>query len=188
MTQSVFSESWHNVAGLRPRLLPHAQFYRHTYRGQRWYVVHDATSRRYHRISPASYALVARMNGRTSVQEIWDAMCAADAETPPTQNEVVDLLAQLHANDLLFCDVTPDAAQLFERYRKQKRSKWKQRLANPLSLRFPLFDPDAFLTRWAGALSWLFGPIGALLWLAVVLPAVTLAAVNWPALTHNLGD
>jgi putative peptide zinc metalloprotease protein len=188
MRRSFFSQSWHNVAGLKPRLLPHARIYRHVYRGEAWFVVQDTTAGRYHRVSPGAYAMLTRMDGACTVQSLWDACLASDGDNVPTQDELVELLMQLYANDLLHCDVTPDAAELFERYRKRRRMKWKQWLLNPLSLRFALFDPDALLARWADRLAWLFGVRGALLWIAVVAPAALLAAQHWGELTDNLSD
>lgn len=188
MHRSFFSQSWHNVAGLKPRLLPHARIYRHVYRGEPWFVVQDTTAGRYHRVSPGAYAMLTRMDGARTVQSLWDAAIQHGNGNIPTQDELVDLLMQLYANDLLHCDVTPDAAELFERYRKRRRMKWKQWLLNPLSLRIPLLDPDAPLTRWAGRLAWLFSPRGALLWIAVVMPALLLAAQHWGELTENLSD
>jgi putative peptide zinc metalloprotease protein len=188
MARSIFSPSWHNVAELRPRLLAHARFHRHVYRSQPWHVVHDPTGGKYHRLSPGAYALVRRMDGQQTVQALWDQACRVGGDDTPTQNEIVDLLVQLHAHDLLYCDVTPDAAQLFERFRKQRRSRWKQRFGNPLGLRFPLIDPDAFLTRWSPLLGRAFALPGAIVWLAVVLPALVLAGLHWSELTGNLSD
>jgi putative peptide zinc metalloprotease protein len=101
MGRSVFSQSWHNVANLRPRLLPHARIYPHTYRGKRWYVLQDSTGGRYHRLSPGAYVLVSRMDGVQTVQALWDEACRAGGDAIPTQDEVVELLMQLHSNDLL---------------------------------------------------------------------------------------
>ena len=188
MGRSVFSQSWHNAAKLQPRLLPHARIYPHTYRGQRWFVLQDSTGGRYHRLSPGAYGLVSRMDGLLTVQELWDDACREGGDTIPTQDEVVELLMQLHANDLLHCDVTPDAAELFERYSKRKQQKWKQWITQPTSLKIPLINPDAFLTEWVHRLTWMFTLKGALLWLAVVLPALLLAGQNWKELTLNLSD
>lgn len=188
MSRSFFSHSWHNVAELKPRLLPHARVYRHIYRGEPWFVVQDSTAGRYHRISAGAHTMLARMDGVHSVQALWDGALAQDDAQVPTQDEVVELLMQLYTNDLLHCDVSPDAAELFERYRKRRRMKWKQWLLNPMSLRFPLLDPDPFLTRWAGSVAWIFSARGALLWLAVVGPALLLAAQHWDELTANLSD
>lgn len=188
MGRSVFSQSWHNAASLRPRLLPHARFYPHIYRGQRWFVLQDSTAGRYHRLSPGAHSLVSHMDGMRTVQELWDEACRVGGDSIPTQDEVVELLAQLHSNDLLHCDVTPDTAELFERYRKRKMLKWKQWLTQPMSLRIPLIDPDAFLTASAHRFAWLFSVKGALIWLAVVLPALLLAGQNWRELTLNISD
>lgn len=188
MGRSVFSQSWHNVAKLRPRLLPHARIYPHTYRGKRWFVLQDSTGGRYHRLSPGAYGLVSRMDGVLTVQDLWDDACRTGGDAIPTQDEVVELLMQLHSNDLLHCDVTPDTAELFERYNKRKQIKWKQWITQPMSMRIPLINPEAFLTRWVHRLAWVYTMKGAALWLAVVLPALLLAAQNWKELTLNLSD
>lgn len=188
MARSVFSQSWHKVAPLRPRLLPQARIYRHIYRGQPWYIVQDASGSRYHRLTPSAYRFVNRMDGTQTVQALWDDACRIGGDDIPAQDEVVELLMQLHTNDLLQCDVTPDAAELFERHRKRRRQKWKQWLMNPMSLKLPLIDPDAFLSRWAHRLAWSFSRIGLIFWLAVVTPACVLAARHWNELTYNLSD
>ncbi len=188
MTRPLFSQSWHSVAELKPRLLPGARIHRHMYRGQLWYVVQDQAGGRYHRFSPAAHALIDRMDGDTAVQALWDEACRNATDEIPTQNEVVDLLIQLHAADLLQADITPDAAALFERYKKRRDQTWKQWLMNPMALKLPLLDPDAFLSRWAHRLAWMVGIKGALIWLAVVVPALVLAAQHWTELTGNLSD
>jgi putative peptide zinc metalloprotease protein len=63
-----------------------------------------------------------------------------------------------------------------------------QNLKSPMSLRIPLVDPDAFLTRTVGYFRPLFGTSGLLLWLALVLPAVVLAGEHWAELTGNIAD
>jgi len=188
MGRSVFSQSWHNAAKLRPRLLPHSRIFPHTYRGKRWFVLQDSTGGKYHRLSPGAYALVSRMDGILTMQQLWDDACRAGGDAIPTQDEMVELLMQLHSNDLLHCDVTPDTAELFERYKKRKTLKWKQWLTQPTSLKIPLLDPETFLTRFAHYFAWLFSTSGAILWLSVILPALLLAGENWKELTLNLSD
>jgi putative peptide zinc metalloprotease protein len=188
MTRSIFSSSWHSVAELKPRLAPQARVHRHVYRGQVWYVVQDQTGGRYHRLSPGAYALVKGMDGAKSVQTLWELANTGGEGDACTQNEVVDLLVQMHAADLLQVDSVPDSVALFQRYNKKRIATLKQWFLNPMSLKLPLVDPDKFLSRWALSLTWLFSPVGALLWLAVVFPALFLAAQHWPELTNNLSD
>lgn len=188
MARSLFSSSWHSVADLRPRLLPQARIERHVYRGQVWFVIQDPSGGRYHRLSPAAHALVRRMDGSQTVQALWEAANTSGQGDACTQNEVVDLLTQLHAADLLQTDTRPDSAALFDRHKKKRRATLRQYLLNPMSLKFPLFDPDALLGYLAPHLAWCFTRLGAWLWLATVLPAVILAAQHWPVLTSNLSD
>ncbi|HZX33539.1 MAG TPA: peptidase M50 [Rhodocyclaceae bacterium] len=188
MARSLFSPSWHSVADLKPRLVPQARIHRHVYRGQVWYVVQDQTGGRYHRLSPAAYSLVLGMDGMQTVQSLWEKANASGPGDACTQNEVVDLLVQLHGTDLLQADTHPDSAALFERYKKKRRATLKQYLMNPMSLKVPLLDPAPFLQRWAPHVAWCFGRLGLLLWLAVVLPALALAGHHWRELTHNMSD
>lgn len=188
MARNIFSPSWHSVAELKPRLVPQALIHRHVYRGQVWYVVQDRAGGRFHRLSPQAHALVAKMDGTQTVQTLWEQANESETGDLCTQNEIVDLLVQLHAADILQADTTPDSAALFERYKKKRRDTVKQWLLNPMSVKVPLVDPDTFLAHWAPRLAWCLGRAGAALWLAVVLPALVLAAQHWTDLTHNLSD
>jgi putative peptide zinc metalloprotease protein len=188
MNESLFSPSWYRVAELHPRLRAHAKLHRHEYRGDLWYVLQDPLSGRFHRFSPAAYQLIGLMDGRRGVQEIWEQAADRLGDDTPTQEEVIRLLAQLHSADLLQSDVPPDSAELFQRYQKQTRAKWKQRFWSPLALRFPLFDPEKMITRlmpWARPLySW----VGFALWLGIVATAAVLAGTHWSELTENFAD
>lgn len=188
MARSIFSSSWHSVAELKPRLTPQARIQRHVYRGQVWYVVQDQTGGKYHRLSPAAYKLIEGMDGVQTVQNLWETANTTGKGDACTQNEIVDLLVQMHAVDLLLINSAPDSAALFERYNKKRRATLKQWLLNPMSLKLPLVDPNNFLSRWASSLSWVFSLTGLTLWLAVVLPAMFLAGQHWSELTNNLSD
>lgn len=188
MSRSPFSPSWHSVAGLRPRLMPYAVVQRVVFRGRPWYVVQDQTGGRVYRFSTAAYALIAGMDGHQTVQALWERANASEVRDACTQPEVVDLLVQLHAADLLQTDALPDSAAALDRYRKKRSELIRQWLLNPMSLKLPLFNPDRLLERLLPLVRWCFGPLGAALWLAVVLPALVLAAQHWPELTRNLSD
>lgn len=188
MSRSLFSPFWHSVAELRPRLIPQATIHRHVYRNQIWYVVQDQSGGRYHRLSQSAHAIVASMDGSHTVEALWEQANTKADDDACTQNDLVDLLVQLHAADLLQADVTPDSAALFERFKKKRREKLKQWLVNPLSLKIPLVNPEPYLQRWAPAFYWCFTKLGLVLWLMIVLPALVLAGQNWNVLTNGLSD
>ena len=188
MSGGLASSSWFRIAPLRPRWRSHVQVHRHRYRGAVWYVVEDRISAKFHRFDPAAYRVVSQLDGRHTLQQIWDALAAEQREDGPSQQDIVQLIGQLNAADLIVTEASVDVAELFERQGKQQRQKLKSRFANPLSLRFPLLDPDRFLTllhQWLGAVPrWLVWA----LWLAVVAPAALQVPVHWAELTGNFGE
>jgi putative peptide zinc metalloprotease protein len=188
MSNSLFSPSWYRVAGLKPRLRSHVEIHRHHYRGELWYVLQDHSSGRFQRFTPAAYLLIGLMDGKRTVQEIWDLSRARLGEDAPNQEEVIRLLSQLHAVDGLQADVIPDTAELLKRAEKRERGKWLQNLRSPLFVRFHVLDPERFLNRFQWLARPFFSWFGAVLWLVVVGIAVFLVGMHWPELTENITD
>ncbi len=147
MAQQLFSPSWYRVAKLTPRLRTHAQIHRHQYRGETWYVLQDLASERFHRFSPPAYFVIGLMDGKNTVQEIWDRALAQLGDDAVTQDEVIQLLGQLHAADVLQCDVPPDTAELFRRREQQERRVLMKKVFSVFAWQIPLFDPERVLGR-----------------------------------------
>lgn len=187
MAESLFSPSWYRVAALKPRLRSHVQIHHHAYRGQDWFIVQDHFTGRHHRFSLEAYQVIGLMNGLRTLKDIWETACARLGEHMPTQDEVIALLSQLHRFDLLQAGALPDIDDLRKR-RRTWTSRFLQNLRSPLSLRFPLLDPETFLTRTMPLVRPLFGWLGLVLWLLVVGSAAILAGVHWTDLTGNLSD
>jgi putative peptide zinc metalloprotease protein len=188
MSETLFSPSWYRVASLRPRIRSHVRIHRHSFRGEVWFVLQDEAAERAHRFSAAAHHVIGLMNGERTVQQIWEAACAQLGDAAPTQEDVIRLLGQLHAADALLCDVPPDTMEMFRRFERHERMKWRRRFWTPLALRFPLIDPDRFLQRTQGLVAPLFGWFGIVLWLAVVGTAVVIAASRWTDLTSDIAD
>jgi putative peptide zinc metalloprotease protein len=105
MSEVLFSSAWYRVAALRPRLRRHAQMHRHHYRGQLWYILQDHAAQRVYRFSPAAYGVIGLMDGQRTVADVWEVASARLGDDAPTQDEMIQLLTQLHAADVLQCDV-----------------------------------------------------------------------------------
>jgi putative peptide zinc metalloprotease protein len=188
VNDSLFSDSWYRVASLRPRLRNHAQVHRHTYRGAVWYVLQDNASGRFHRFTPVANAVIGLMDGKRSVQEIWDLACVQLGDAVPSQDEIIKLISDLHRADVLQSDAPPDLEEIQRRRKQHWRTRFKQYFGNPMSLRFPLYDPDALLQRMMPFARPLFGWFGLLLWLATLAAAGLLAAMHWPAFSDGMLD
>jgi putative peptide zinc metalloprotease protein len=164
------------------------RIHRHEYRGERWYVLEDRISRRTHRFNPAAYLIVGLMDGRRSMQEIWDFALQRLGDDCPTQDEVVQILGQLHFADVMQCEVASDIEELLRRSRRIGRRTALAKWLSPLAIKFSLLDPDRFLER---ALPWyrrFFGPAGAVLWLLVVGWGALTAVQHWDLLTRDLSS
>lgn len=188
MSASFLSSDWYRAAPLKPRLRSHVEIHRQRIRGRIWYVVQDQHAGKYHRISPAGNLIMSLMDGRRSLQSLWEIACERFEDDPPTQPEVIRLLSQLHAADLIAGDLPPDIAEMGRRHHDQARRSMLLRLRNPLAMRLPLLDPDGFLDATLPLVRPVFTVWGLLLWLALVGGGVVLAAMNWGELTSDLVD
>jgi len=184
MNESLLSPQWYRVQALTPRLRKHIEVHRHDYRGLIWFILEDKASGRHHRFNAAAFRMIGLLDGKRTVNEAWQLLNDQLGDFAPTQDEVIQLLGQLHSADLLHSNAALDIEELFHRQGQHKNSKIKQRFTNPLSQKFPLWDPDDFLERHLPKVSWLFNGTAALAWLSVVLIAFLLTAMHW----HELGS
>ena len=184
----MFSTSWYRVAGVRPRVRNHAQVHRHVYRGGVWYVMQNHSTGKFHRFTPVANLIIGLMDGKRTLQEIWDLACVRLGDDAPSQDEVIKLLSDLHKADVLQSDAPPDIHELHQRRKQHVRARWKQYIGNPLSLRFPLLDPDRFLDQVMPLFAPLFGWFGAIAWLGTVGWALVLIAMHWTELSGDVVD
>ncbi len=186
MTESLLSPQWYRVQALTPRLHSHIDVHRHDYRGLIWFMLEDKASGRHQRFNAAAYRIIELLDGERTVNEAWQQVTEQLGDFAPTQNEVIQLLGQLHSADLLHSKVGLDSEELFQRQEQHKNLKTRQRFSNPLSQKIPLWDPDAFLERHMPKVSWLFNGAAALVWLLVVLLAALLASMHHQELADHI--
>ena len=188
MAEAFLSTIWYRVADLKPTLRSHVSVHRHRYRGQAWYVLHDHGAGKVHRFTPAAYMLIGQMDGSITVDAAWKALAETHDADAPSQDDVIRLLSQLHQNDLIQYESSPDVAELLDRYNKHARQLIKQNVLNPVSIRIPLWDPNAFLDKTLPAVRWLTGWFGLLLWAGVVGAGLLTAFQHWEKLTTDITD
>src|SRR6185436_5723676 len=177
-----FSESWYRVVGLKPRLRGTAQISRQYYRGERWYVVRDAASNQFHRLSDAAYRFVGLLDGTRTVGDAWELVGGTLADDAPTQPEVIQILSQLYAANLVETDIPPDATVLLRRHKKQMQRRLQGKMMNILFPRIPLWDCDRFLCRWMPLAKLAFSKLGAIIWIITVTLALVAIAPQWDRL------
>lgn len=186
--ERLFSEQWHRVAELKPRLRSHIKLERQSFGGQIWYMATDFATGRSHRLSPAVHHIVAGMDGEHTMEVLWFRAHERLGDAAPSQDDCIQILSQLHSADMLICHVPPDFREIVTRGRTQRRKQLFARFKNPLGIRIPLFDPDQLLERTLPVVAPLISPVGFILWLAFVLYGVVLAAMHYEEFTADFAN
>ena len=168
MKKSLFSPYWYRISQLQPRIRNQAQIHRHYYGGEQWFVLQDHVTGKLYRFSPIVYQIIGLMDGVLTVETLWEKASERYGNDAPTQEDMVLILGQLHAADILLCDVPPDTAELFRRQKEHEGGEWRKKIHSPTFLRIPLFDPEKFFSRTAEFVRPFFSVFGLFLWLLVV--------------------
>lgn len=161
---------------------------RQYFRGQLWYVLENPANSEYARIAENAYRFAGALNGRRTVAQVWQLCNEQLGDGAPTQGEVIQLLGQLHAMNLLYVDLPPDTEGLLNRYRRRVQRQVLNYLANLLFLRIPLLDPDAFLDRWVGLFGAVFSWPGFCLWLILLAASLYSLIGNYGELVAQSAD
>jgi putative peptide zinc metalloprotease protein len=176
VSSSLFSQSWHRVARQRARLKPEAEVQRHVFRGTTWYVLRNPLTNTFARVTACAYYFVCRLRLDVTIEHVWRETLEIFPEQAPTQQEVIQLLAQLTNLNLLTSDLPPDVTMSHERQEKTRQRELRGKWLNFLYLRTHLFDPTRLLDFLLPFFRPFFGRLGALLWVVTVLYGLKVAA------------
>ncbi len=183
---------WQRLESLRPSLPRHIHIQRRDYHGERWYVLHDKSNGRFHRLTPAAWRLISAMDGRNSLPQILSTATHPDFysadEDVPDREDLIHLLQYLHVADLLICDMPPNTRELFARREQKKQQRWQRLLMNPLTWNIPLGNPDPLLDKLLPLARLLASRWMGFLWLIVVGYALLQAGAHWQSLTQGQLD
>jgi putative peptide zinc metalloprotease protein len=171
LSTRLFSDSWHRVGPVHASLRTSVQAHRQVFHGEHWVVLRDTLSNDWYRISADAYRFISRLSLDQTVEEVWLQALEVDPDLALSQEEVVQLLGQLHLSNLLQFDNAAAAASLFQRYTKRKK---RERLAfwmGFLSMRIPLIDPDRFLNRIRPQIKAVLSPWGLAVYVLLLLMA-----------------
>ncbi|MEQ1558696.1 MAG: hypothetical protein ABL933_07110 [Methyloglobulus sp.] len=185
MNDNLFSPHWYRIAELSPKLHSHIEIHRHDYRGLIWYIIEDTSNGRNHRFNPAAYQFIGQLDGKRTLQEIADILAKQLGDFAPTQEEMIQLMGQLYNADLIKTDVIVNVEELFDRQSRHDQTKINQQFINPLSQKVPLWDPEDFLAKYIGNVSWVFSVWLGLIWFLLMVFTSLQAGTNWEKITHH---
>jgi putative peptide zinc metalloprotease protein len=181
MHDPLVSGAWHRVADLRPQLAPDAGLARQRARERIWHLLTDPGSGRQVRLNAPAWAFAGRCDGTRSVDEIWRLLVLRMGDAAPSQDDVLRLVAQLHAQGLLLFDRAPDLTALFVARQAEARRR-ERAWINPLALRLRLLDPGMALERLAPRLAGLFSLPALAVWGLCVAIGALLCGMHFAAL------
>ncbi|MFT7228672.1 MAG: putative peptide zinc metalloprotease protein [Methylophilaceae bacterium] len=182
MTTSLFSENWHRVAHLKPKLRDNVIVKRQHWRKQLWYLLTEKMTGHQHRINTAAYQFIGRCNGTLTVQQVWDTLLLHQKDDAPTQDEVIELLARVNQQELVQYKDIADTAGLFKR-RNNRVSQKRQSYLNPFSIKMALGNPAPWLNKLDHIAQFIFQPMTLLICLSLILFAMLIAGSEWSAIT-----
>lgn len=186
--QSVFSDHWHLVATLKPKLRQNAVIHRHLYRDEVWYLLRDEVTGQFHRFSENAYQIIGLLDGRFTLDEIWQTVCEKLGDEMPTQDETIELLQKLYNANALNVEISADIERFSQRREALINQKRMKQWATPFGIKVPLFQPQDFLEsyQFIGRLFFNRGflLLACLLWLV----GINITVTHWDGLTQNLSD
>jgi putative peptide zinc metalloprotease protein len=139
----------------------------------------DTYTQRYFRASQQACNFILKLTLDHTVEEVWENFVNQHPEDAPSQEEVIQLLSQLHLSNLLYSLEKADNEAIVARYKKHKKKELKGKLAAFLYLRVPLWNPNNWLNRVPTLVRLMTGWGAAMVWLSMLLvkPTPTLSAV-----------
>jgi len=185
MSDNLYSESWHIVSELKVSLLNSIDIHKQYYRGKTWYVLNDKYSSKFFKVTPEAYKFLSKLTIEKSVEEIWHEYIKLFPDIAPTQDEIVNLLSQLHGNDLLYFKHRADSENMFKRVVENKNKEIKGKLASFLFIKIPLWNPNDWLERIKPFIEIFFTKPLLIIWIILFINTLKLIAENFESFSDQ---
>lgn len=183
MKGNLFSESWFKVARLRACLHGSVEIQKQVYRGETWYVVRSSFGSEYFRITPEAYDFIATLTTDLTIEEHWERFLEHYGGAAPTQDEVINVLAELYSHNLLYFKNVPDVKHVFERISEKKRKALVTTMLSLISIKIPLWNPESLLVALTPLYKHIYSYYGFFLWLFIVVVGSKAAIGDWSQIT-----
>ncbi|MEZ6142832.1 MAG: hypothetical protein R3B84_19895 [Zavarzinella sp.] len=137
------------------------------YEGKWCQVVKDPVALKYFRFNKHEYYVFSRLNGENTLEDIRTGFEKEYAPDRLKLEEIEGFVRQLVTAGLVQHQSPNAARELFEKQRKQRRTKKLAGITNILYMKIPVFDPDRLLNFMIRYTRWIFTK--TFLWLSVML-------------------
>jgi putative peptide zinc metalloprotease protein len=165
---------------LRDDLVFHLQ----QYQGEPCYLVEDELNSKFFRIGVSEYNFVSSLNGEVTVGQAIAANATQMGGHAIKEQDAISVCKWLIDTGLATTEASRRSGRLIDSFNQTAAKKQIAQL-NPLTPKFPLFNPDAMLWKLNAAIGWLFSAPMVIAWLAVVATGVFQIWSNWELLCSD---
>ncbi len=160
---------------------------RHMFRGEASYILRDPLTFQSHRVSAADYSVITSLTAERELCSILAELKSRGEVDAEDDEDFYQFIVSLHKLGFLNLPIG-DEKSLYKRHLAKRDSKRGQILKSVFFAQIPLFNPDQFLNRTIGKLSFFTSRLFFALWLGVVALAIVIAVQNWGSLSQPLGQ
>lgn len=180
----ILSPYWYRLATLKPALGHDVRITRHSVRGSNWQILSRKDQRGQMRLNLAAWTVIARCDGRSTLDQVWQQIASQSPNDLPTQHDLIPLLARLVRQGFLICEDWPDLRQRERDWQEDDRKDRWQRL-NPFAPRIRLGDPSSLIARCQPIGQTLFSKTGIAGLIALLLTAVFVLWQQWSTIVDS---
>jgi putative peptide zinc metalloprotease protein len=154
MTSTIAAAASARPVPLRRR--PDLEVFPQRFSGRTVLTIKDPLTLRYYQLYEEEFYILQRLDGRTSLAEIQDAVQREFAPRHVSLRQLQAYLAMLHREGLITADAEGQGLMLWTRGREALRRQRVASLASVLAWRFRGWDPEPFLNALYPKLRWCF--------------------------------
>ena len=173
------------LAGVVLKLRDGLTFALRQHGGQHVYVVEDEVNSKYYRIGVPEYTFISLLDGYATVGEALGRAAAVLGEQALTEHEVGGICKWLIDSQLAFTDESRSSGRLLDAATVNRSQKTMQRF-NPVTPKFPLTDPDSFLSALNRVFGWVFSVPMAVVWITVCGFGIFSVSASWDGFTTSV--
>ena len=172
MSTPCTADPFANLRSVRAIVRSDLQITRQVHQDAPVYVVHDPVNFGSHRLPLQTYRLLTALNPKLTLAEVFERLVAAGEFEKDEEQVFYTAVGSLFQTGII---VLPfhDGSRLFANHQKISSMVKKSKLMGFLFLTVPLSHPDAFLTRTAPRLAWIFTKGFFTVWLVFALAALS---------------
>ncbi len=156
----------------RPRLRDDLRFSLRKSRHGPTYIIEDETNSKFYRVGLAEYTFLSLLDGDTTVQSAIAATAAKLGYEAFNEAEAAALCKWLI--DAGLADKRRHDQQQWQETQRRKEVARRMQWINPIMLKLPIGNPDAFVSQLSKYAGWITSPWAGFVWLVVCLAAVML--------------